>query len=275
MHARRLALIVVLALAALAACGRSSTFTPGASDELVLRMDVTGGFTPPQYQERDVPEWSLFADGRLVIPGPQIEIYPGPALPALNQRTLTADAIARIVARAREAGLEGPDRTYPATNVADAPDTVFTHVIDGVAHTTRVGALSGFDIDPNASAEEQQARRDLQALVDDLNDLASWLDDGDIGEEEPFEAAALAVYVHPYQPAEDLKQEAKDWPLDEPLATFGEPTRFDSRCGVARGGDFDALMPLAREANELTPWRSEGERYQLVLRPLLPDQSGC
>jgi hypothetical protein len=74
-----------------------------------------------------------------------------------------------------------------------------------------------------------------------------------------------------------LAQEPIDWPLTEPLATFGRPVPDQPalRCGTVSGDDLHTLRPLFEQSNELTPWRSDGTSYTLILRPLLPDESGC
>ena len=41
------------------------------------------------------------------------------------------------------------------------------------------------------------------------------------------------------------------------------------------GADLDAVLPLAQEANQLTPWKSDGAQYAIAFRPLLPDESAC
>jgi hypothetical protein len=48
-----------------------------------------------------------------------------------------------------------------------------------------------------------------------------------------------------------------------------------TRCGVVSGGELATLLPALQAANQLTYWRSDGVTYQLTLRPLLPDESGC
>ena len=53
------------------------------------------------------PFWSLFGDGTLIVPVPQIEIYPGPALPNLTATPVSEDGIQAILeaaARRRPAG---------------------------------------------------------------------------------------------------------------------------------------------------------------------------
>jgi hypothetical protein len=110
-----------------------------------------------------------------------------------------------------------------------------------------------------------------------LGDLGSWLPEGSVGEEEPFSFDELRIFVRDDAPKDDaLPQEELRWPLSPGLASFGTVVPdLDVRCGSVQGPDLDALLPLAREANELTPWRNDDHLYGLILRPLLPDESGC
>jgi hypothetical protein len=87
----------------------------------------------------------------------------------------------------------------------------------------------------------------------------------------------MRVYVQPYKGDPELDQAAIDWPFSTPLGDFGEPdpNLTDIRCGVVSGSDLDAVLPLARSANELTPWTSGGTSYGLLFRPLLPDEHTC
>src|SRR3954469_22813419 len=64
---------------------------PTGSDDLVLRMDVSGGFVPAEVTLKNVPGVSIFGDGRMIVTGPVIEIYPGPALPNLQVTRLTEE----------------------------------------------------------------------------------------------------------------------------------------------------------------------------------------
>jgi hypothetical protein len=50
---------------------------------VVLRIEQSGGFVAVQYNLTRMPMLTLYGDGLYLTPGPQIEIYPGPALPAL------------------------------------------------------------------------------------------------------------------------------------------------------------------------------------------------
>jgi hypothetical protein len=160
-------------------------------------------------------------------------------------------------------------------NVSDAPTTTFTVVTDGERHVTSAYAL-GFE-SQGSSDDEREALDKLQTFAEDLGNLTAWIDADQLGEERPFDPDAMRVYVHSYDrsPEPGLHQEPKDWPLDVPLASFGDETNVGSRCGAVDGEDFDAVYRLARASNELTPWRSGGERFLLAFRPLLPDETGC
>ncbi len=68
-----------------------------------------------------------------------------------------------------------------------------------------------------------------------------------------------------------------EWPLATPLTAFGRPTSFPPgmRCGVVAGAEGAAFRGGVVRATEITLWESAGERYRLLIVPLLPDQSGC
>ena len=280
----RALLVPLLALTLLAVgCGRLTDAGDGGGiehptgpNELVLRMDIGGGFVPVEYALAQFPQWSLFGDGRLITEGPQIEIYPGPALPSLQVQTLTDDGVQAILKAARESGLMGPDRSHDYPCIADAPTTTFTVYADGARHVVSAYALG---IGEGAcQGADTEARAKLVAFQATLTDLQSWLPAGSVSDQLPFEFDEMRVVVQPYSasPEPGLEQNPIDWPL-EPLSAFGlpDPTFSDFRCGVVSGADFAKLLPDAQRANELTPWRSDGERYGLIFRPLLPDEHTC
>ena len=72
-------------------------------------------------------------------------------------------------------------------------------------------------------------------------------------------------------------QPASDWPLAD-LATTGEPVEnspIEVRCQVVEGEDLRVVLPLLQGANALQTFSSEGELYSLIVRPLLPGETGC
>lgn len=275
---RRAVLVVLVALTAAACGGGPSGFArdyPQGSDEVVLRVELVGGFVPPEYHLASFPWFSLYGEGRIITEGPQIEIYPQPALPNVLVRPVSARAVERIVAAAVDAGLDREAR-YTNANVADAGTTVFTLTIDGETFTTEVYAL-GIE-DTGTEDPERAARARITAFHADLADLSSWIPADALGEEQAYELERLRVFVQPYSREGievGLGQQPMDWPLpDRPLGSFGEAGEF-ARCGTVEGADAEAVVAAARRANQLTPWRSDGEEWRLIFRPLLPDESGC
>lgn len=253
---------------------------PGGTT-LVLRVATEGGFTPVDYQLTNMPTFSLYGDGTIVTTGPMIEIYPPPALPSLQSQTVDSAGMDAIVAAAIDAGLDsaGDLTDMGSVAIADAPDTVFTLHADGVDTTVRVYALMALqDRPPTMSKEEWEARVALNGLVEDLMDLPSWLPEGSVqGEPAPYTAAGARVYVADYQGEQDLAQSPVAWPLEPSLASFGlDDPASGYRCGTVTGEDWtQTLAPLAEGANRLTPWTSDGRRWSLRFRPLLPDERGC
>jgi hypothetical protein len=275
-----------------AACAKSSTTGAGSGgsggiehpmgpNDLVLKVATGGGFVAPAAHYKEFPSFALYGDGRLITQGAQIEIYPGPALPSLQVTRITEDGVQAILEAAKAAGLLGPDRKYEFMTISDAPTTTFTLVAAGSRHVISVYALSeatgagGQGIPP----AELQARQALAGFLGQLGDLGSWLPNGSVSEEGAYTFDELRIFVLDQAPSPDpgLEQKPVDWPLAQPLASFGEPLANgpEGRCGSVSGDELKTLLPLAEKANELTPWRSAGTSYSLVFRPLLPDESGC
>ena len=245
--------------------------------DLILRIETGGGFVPVEYNLTQIPGFSLYGDGRLIRTGAQIEIYPGPALPPLTQAQLTEKGVQAILGAADEAGLLNGDINLGFDLVADAPTTTITVGAGGDTHTASVYALGleGGEKPQGMSQSDWEARQAIYNFSLLTGDL-SWLPNGSIGEETPFSTDELRIFVRDYQRDPSLHQEAVDWPGQD-LAVFGsEVSNLEGwRCGSVTGDDLEAVMALATAANQLTPWDSGAQRYGLLFRPLLPDESGC
>ncbi len=255
---------------------------PTGANDLVLREEVSGGLVPPGFILSELPVVSIYGDGRVITQGPQIEIYPGPALPNLRVQRVSEAGLQRILAAAAEAGLMGDDVMYLYPVIADAPTTTFWVNAGGAKHRTSAYAL-GIGDDPSVvSPEDAAARAKMQAFAEKLGDLAGWLGPDVVSADAPYTFEAIRIYsqeAEPTSPDQGLAPTVADWPLSTPLSSFGEPFRDgiepSMRCGVVTGDDLATLRPALEAANQLTFWRSEGRTYQLILRPLLPDESGC
>lgn len=273
---------LTLALAACVTPGGMTDPTTSPSpvdpDSVVFRVEVSGGFLPVGYLLTELPVFTLYADGRIVTQGPVAEIYPGPLLPNLQVRTVSPADIDAIVEAAREAGLDGPDASYDVTNIADAATTIFTLVLDGEVH--RISAYSLFEdpfTDASIDEETRAARARLLELQRQLGDLETLLGHP-VPVEEPFVADAARLFVREQadDPDPSLPSQVLPWPASlDPDA--GVPVGYDDtyRCLLVGDGGYADLEPVLRTANALTVWELGDERYALMVRPLLPDESGC
>ena len=259
--------------------GSTAIEHPTGADEVVLRVEYTGGFVPVEYTLRSIPSWTLYGDGTLVMQAPQIEIYPPPALPGLTATSISEEGVQAILEAARDAGLMNGDASYGNDCIADAATTVFTTNADG---STSVVSAYALDIgDPTDGCGNEQEADERAALAEfqmQLGDLRSWLPTGSVGQEQPVDPTELRVYSQPYRGKPEPPQDEVAWPLGEPLDSFGDPVEElggTMRCGVVRGEELSTLLPVAASSTEITPWTSDAGEYRLIFRPLLPDERGC
>jgi len=257
---------------------------PAGPNDLILKIEQTGGFVAPQTLLLRLPSFALYGDGTLITLGAQTEIYPQPALPPLLVQHLTEDGIQEILRLAQEAGLIGHDASYSNHCVADATSTVFTVNADGGTTVVEAYAL-GFDENRNngcVPASQAEARQALVQFEGQMTNLSQTLPAGSYDEPQPYDPTGLRLFVTEGDPTtDDLQEPEIAWPLDPPLSEFGEPygengdPGYGTRCGTVEGDDLAKLMPSVEQATGISPWTSEGTTYGIVFRPLLPDESGC
>jgi hypothetical protein len=280
--ARPAALLLVAAVAT-ACVGTAGAAVPSATpapdpDRVVFRVDWDGGFVPPGVVLGRLPQVVVFADGRVVVQGPQVEIYPGPLMPNLQVRTLTPDALARLVELAKDNDLLR-DAHYDVVGIADATTTVLTINLDGTIHTVSAYALAeaGMD-DIGGDGTMDEATREGRAALRAFVGALTGLPEADFADAwAPFRPAALRIFTSAAVADPELPQAPVAWPLGD-LALAGQPVGDGSlgfRCLAVSGDDLATLLPVLGAANALTPFTSGGASFHLVVRPLLPGESGC
>ncbi|MFE7629272.1 hypothetical protein [Kocuria sp. NPDC057446] len=251
----------------------------GPAEGPVIEVAHTGGFATPELLASRLPLVSVHADGRVITPGPQIAVFPPPALPGLQVQHVDEDAVAVLVERALRAGVGGSD-DLGSPPVADLPSTRFTvRAQDGtrVREVYALGAESPHGPpDDTLTPEQRAARAALQALVQELGDPASVLPEDAVGAQEVYVPEAVAGVVTAWQgPPDGPEPRPVPWP-GPPLP--GEPLepRLGLSCVLAAGEQARAVMDAAAAADSLTPWVSEdGGRWSVALRPLLPHEQDC
>ena len=254
-----------------AAGSAPATSAPARADALVLRIERAGGLMAPQQMPGKLPLISLYGDGRLITQGPQIAIYPPPALPNLQVQQLDRAAVDALLAKADAAGIRpGLDLGQPM--VADAPTTRITVVTGAGARTLSVvGLTEAAKDDPRLTPAQRENRAKVAAFVQEVTALpgAKGAPEG-----QSYQPVALAALASPYvRPSERLPEPPRvvDWPgpalPGTPLGTAG--------CVTVSGADAGTVRTAAAGATTITPWRSGGKMWTVRFRPLLPDETGC
>ena len=272
--------VAAAVLLGLAACGERGTTAappdtasqvPAAAEGLVLRVEYTGGFVTPSALAGRLPVVSVYADGVVISEGPVAAIYPGPALPNLQQQQIDTDVVQDLVDRALAAGVaETSDLGSPP--VADAPSTRFTVVTATGAYVREVYALSESPTEGSGLTAEQEAAR--EELGDFLAEVTGPTVSGE--DSQPYAPTSVAAVVSPWvDPGDGLGSPEVAWPGP---ALPGQPTGGppDVTCVTATGDQAQALLGAAGAANAATPWVTpDGTRWSVMFRPLLPDEFTC
>jgi hypothetical protein len=252
-------------------------------DELLFRVEQSGGFVPVEFIFTNLPAVSIYADGRVITTGPMIEIYPQPALPNLRQTVLTEAGLQRVLDEIGKTGLFTETTHYEGPEITDLPDTVFT--LNDAGRTVVVSAYAlGIDettlpgrVDAGARAE----LLDLLAFVSNLPNNPPADEIASADEAYPIERIKfLAREIDPANPPWDdpaLAQPEIAWPLDTSLTSITRPydgpfDDLEALCAALDGEDAAKLVTALEGANQLTPWESDGVQYLLSVRPLLPDE---
>jgi len=256
-----------------------------AGSEVVVRIAWTGGFVPYEFIFTSLPRFTLLGDGRVLVEGPQVEIYPGPALPNVQVRRLTEEGIQSILFRIAETGLFDESHSWNAATqfIADASSTVFTVRADNREVVVDVYAL-GLLTDPIGAptgipTDELEAHDRLTALETALLDLDAWIpaDDWADATWQSYEPDALRLLVanidaQPPNP-DGLDSEPIPWLGTTAPDQFGTSSTIqDFRCGVVSGAEGAAWHAALSQANQLTRWSHDGHLYSVTPRPLLPDE---
>jgi hypothetical protein len=258
----------------------SSSPDPVDPNTPIFRVSWEGGFVTPEMLLGRLPIVVIYADGRVITQGPVPAIYPGPLMPNLQERTISAAALERLIELAREKNLL---RTvhYDYPGIADAPDTVLEIELDGTSHRVSAYALAEAAVDLPANGLDQAAVHGRAALREFIDALTGIPASDFVDEEHPYVFEGIRIYAGKavIVPNSELpgEQPAVDWPLED-LATAGEAldnSPLEVRCQMLESEDLDEVLPLLQAANSLQTFRSGDELYSLIVVPLYPGETAC
>lgn len=257
-------------------------------DEPILVVANTGGFIPVQFMATQLPVLVILGDGRVIMQGAQTLEFPGPALPALMERTLTEEGIQEVLRAIEDTGLFTSDVELNGAQgvIADAANTVFTLNAGGDEVTVSVYGLGavmpGMEPPQGMTSGEIEAHRILGELNEGLTTLDTWLPATAWESEgwQPYEPEAFRLYVRDVtgEPIEggDLPEQVREWPTDDDPAAVGQEETFfgdGTRCGVVDGELAATWLEELNAANQMTLWTTDGEnRFSVMARPVLPHE---
>jgi len=262
----------------------SSAATPGPNGVPAsgyrLRATMTQA-TPPITRFGWLPVVAITGDLQVVVAGPMVELYPGPLLPNLQARPLSAEGFAKIVKQARTLGLlSGKTDFTPPDVPLGAQLGRMELLVDGVRYDlvgdpSRVMTCVAAPCTPAPGTPEAFA-----AFWQSISDL-TWLE-ADLGPEAKYVAEAYALLAGVDRVEEpSLPPKVMTWPLEPPLSAFGTPVGSGPapRCGTVRGADAEILRPSLEAANQLTLWVDKGAAAgagtSLQVRPMVPGEDVC
>ena len=225
-----------------------------------MRVVTTGGFAESR-QPAQLPQLSVFGDGRVITIGPTTLEFPGPALPNLQEFRLIRRGLAHVIDGARDAGLlDDPPPDYGDPGITDQPTTTVTVRLDGRSRTVDVYAL---DFSDRVTAVQRENRKRLTNFIELAGDPDALLPFVVPDSKRRYEPAAVAVFVRPWDATDG---DTHAWPLGDFAGTD---------CVVLKGSDATTALDAARSAREGDAWESAGARYTVTFRPLLPDEHTC
>ena len=239
---------------------------PTGTTDVVLRMEVGGGFVPMGFFLTQAPTFTLYGDGTVIFQ--QIDnrqnSFDAARLPWLVGH-LDEEAIQALLSFAmREGRLGNARENYDQGMVADAPTTVFDLNAGGQSKRVSVAAL--FELpDPGPDAADRQGFFKLSKI------LSEFQNQQELGEVTPYQAELYRVVLSEGfgEPVGD----ALEWPWDDVA-----PDDFvaGDEGGAIANLDGEHVSDLLEIPTGGHPgvWAMDPDEnlVQLGVRPLLPDE---
>lgn len=269
MHRSRSLLAAIVLVAACNPFGSTSSPSPTQAGGFALRAwttdEPTVGRPPPG------PVLAIH-DGMLFMPGPQMEIFPSPILPNIQQRTISEAGIRAVIAAVQLAGLlDGPTDLTGGKRGGVVAHLSFT--IDGIAREVTGDAGRQIACVTTACEAPPGTPEAFAGLWARLMDLPTWIGPK-LGPEAPYDFTELQIVLGGPPIDAALPVSRADWPLETPMHEFGVALGSPlPRCGAVEGVEMDALLAAFRGANANTRWTDgSGAELGIEARPLFPDE---
>jgi hypothetical protein len=251
--------------------GEGAIDHPTGSTDVVLRMENGGGFVPLGFFATQLPEFTLYGDGTLIIRPLEDPDFPGgwdAAMPRLLEGRLDEPTIQQLLGFALTTGRLADARDhYRDDQIADASTTTFTLNAGGLAREVSIYALSEM-VEPGPDAAHRAGFAQLAELLRSFEDRARAGDLGDVVYYEPshYRLTLLETFGEPVgQPIE--------WPWDDITpASFAAEGEFDRPVAIVSAAQAADLVDLPSGGHPGIAVTHDGTDWLLAVRPLLPDE---
>ena len=283
--------LVILAATIPVACGSTApSASPAASsaslapqpspeaDTYWLRATASQAI-PPIDQFPVPPVATITGDGTYITVGPQDAMYPGPTLPNLIGRPISDTGRAKLLVEAQRLGLLSGQTDFTAEGgVAGGVTGRLELTVDGQRVTLTGSPEAGIQCVTTPCEAPPGTPAAFAGFWSSLQD-PTWLGDA-VGRGSPYLADRYALLVGPPPPVEaSVPQPIIDWPLDEPIGSFGTAVANDTqRCGAVTGDDAATLQPVLAEATQASQWVQDpttSATFGVVARPFVPGEDPC
>ena len=242
---------------------------PTGATDVVLRMEVGGGFVPMGFLLTQAPTFTLYGDGTVIFQ--QIDNRPNAfdaaRLPWLVGH-LDEEAVQALLNFALSEGrLANAREQYDQGMVADAPTTTFNLNVAGQSKTVNVPALMELT-QPGPDAADRQGFLKLSQV------LSAFQNQEELGDVSPYEAELYRVVLN--EGFGEPVGEPLEWPWDDVT-----PDQFvvGNESGAVANLDADHVADLLEVPNGGHPgvWALDPDEnlVQLAVRPLLPEETAA
>jgi hypothetical protein len=246
---------------------------PTDATTVILRMEDVGGFVPITFLAMRLPAWTLYGDGTLLLAPDGVGMM-NPAIgptPPMRFVKLDEAQIQSVLETALvRGGLAAARESYESVGIMDAPTTVFTVRAGGLDKEVRILALGFEEPQPGPDTLARQNFQELRVYLENLADDAR----DDAVDYQPTGFVGVLIELEAQQPGSGPD---RAWPwndlapadfVSDPAAEFvALPERVltvaqleAAGINVAKGGHYGITLKAA-----------DGKRYDLVVRPQLPD----
>ncbi len=253
--------------------GEGQISHPTGANDIVLRMDVGGGFVPMEFVATQAPTFTLYGDGTVIFQSAESPAFgtSGP-LPAWITGKMSEESVQVLLQYALSTGkLLGAKPQYDNPMIADASTTVFNINAGGIE---KVVSIYGLFEESMPGIPDAADRAGFWQLSELLRTFENEAEAGTVTNIQPYRPEMYRVTM--FEGMGQPQSEPIEWPWED--LTVEDFPRGDEP-GAIRMMTAEEVAELVEVPNggALAIWveAPDGELVQFAVRPLLPDEQAA